>query len=352
MTKPSLFALATIAALGFSGVVTGSAQAQAVDLNYDRLSSLEEPIAYEFANITFALNGVADAPVFVEFDDVTGGDDPRIEPEFIANFQVSAETQLSNRWDIGVTYFGQYSTDPTLAFPGGPSGQDDYSDNVAGFVRTSFGTVIGGNTADQIRELTRRQRGVGNAFLAFDDFHGQLARWGGAYIGRFGPSRIGVVVDENGDFEVGSVFQRPIGQRDLRFSGRVRQGQFVAADGITGYDTTGVAAVGEIVFGSSVYGLGLGYEKRDGPLGDLDRWFVSSGAQTQLGALRLSGEVHFGEPAGQRELAAAIGASYDISRGLSLNLGVNGEEARIVADGIQVIETDQITAIASARYSF
>ena len=37
------------------------------------------------------LNGVADAPVFVEFDDVTGGDDPRIEPEFIANFQVSAE---------------------------------------------------------------------------------------------------------------------------------------------------------------------------------------------------------------------------------------------------------------------
>ena len=230
--------------------------------------------------------------------------------------------------------------------------QDDYSDNVAGFVRTSFGTVIGGNTADQIRELTRRQRGVGNAFLAFDDFHGQLARWGGAYIGRFGPSRIGVVVDENGDFEVGSVFQRPIGQRDLRFSGRVRQGQFVAADGITGYDTTGVAAVGEIVFGSSVYDLGLGYEKLDGPLGDLDRWFVSSGAQTQLGALRLSGEVHFGETAGQRELAAAIGASYDISRGLSLNLGVNGEEARIVADGVQIIETDQITAIASARYSF
>ncbi len=62
--------------------------------------------------------------------------------------------------------------------------------------------------------------------------------------------------------------------------------------------------------------------------------------------------MHFGETAGQRELAAAIGASYDISRGLSLNLGVNGEEARIVADGIQVIETDQITAIASARYSF
>ena len=328
------------------------AVAQSVDLNYDRLSSLEEPIAYDFANITFAVSGVADLPVLAQYDQVTSGDDVTIDVEFVGNFQVSAETQLSNRWEMGVIYFGQYSTDPGNLFLGGPMGQDDYSDNVAGFVRTSFGTLIGGNTANQIREVTRRQRGVGNGFLAFDDFYGQLERWGGAYNGRFGPGQLGLVVDENGDFEIGGVWQRPIGHQDLRFSGRVREGRFASDDGTVSFDSTGVAAVGEIVFGSSIYDLGAGYERIDGPISGFDRWFISAGGQTQLGSLRLSGEVHYGEAAGQPEVSTAIGAAYDISRGLSVNLGVNAEEASIVADGIQVLETDQVTAIASARYSF
>ncbi|WP_299194824.1 hypothetical protein [uncultured Erythrobacter sp.] len=337
---------------GLCAVLSSPAHAQSVDLNYDRLSSLEEPIAYDFAGITFELTGVLDTPVLAEFDNVTGGDDPRIDVEFVGNFQVSAETQLSNRWDVGVTYFGQYSTDPARLSLNGATGQNDYSDNVAGFVRTSFGTVIGGNVSNQVDELTRRARGVGNASLAFDGFYGQLDRWGGAYIGRFGPSQIGVVVDENGDFEVGGVFQRPIGQRDLRLSGRVRQGRFASADGITDFSTLGVGAVGEVVFGSSIYDIGAGYERIEGPISDFDRWFVSAGAQSQFGGLRLSGALHYGEAGGQSEVSAAIGAGYDISRGLSLNLGLNAEEARIIADGVELIETDQLSAIASARYSF
>lgn len=328
------------------------AQAQIVDLNYDRLSSLEEPIAYELANITFEVSGVADVPVLAEYNNVTGGDQPTIEVEFVGNFQVSAETQLANRWEVGVTYFGQYSTDPGSLFLGGPMGQDDYNDNVAGFVRTSFGTFIGGNTGQQVRELTRRQRGVGNGFLAFDDFYGQLSRWGGAYVGRFGPSQLGVAVDENGDFEVGTVFQRPIRQRDLRFSGRVRRAAFTSADGTTDFDTLGAGVVGELVYGSTIYDLGAGYENIDGPITDFDRWFVSGGAQTQLGGLRLSTELHYGQAAGQSEYAASVGAGYDIARGFSLNLGLNAEEARITSDGVQIVETDQVSAVASARYSF
>lgn len=316
------------------------------------MSSLEEPIAYEFAGITLELTGVADVPVLAQYDDVTGGDQPTIDVGFVGNFQVSAETQFANRWEVGVTYFGQYSTDPESLFLGGPMGQDDYNDNVAGFVRTSFGTFIGGNTGNQVRELTRRQRGVGNGSLAFDDFYGQLSRWGGAYVGRFGASQIGVAVDENGDFEVGTVFQRPINQRDLRFSGRVRRAAFTSADGTTDFDTLGAGLVGEMVYGSTIYDLGVGYENIDGPISDFDRWFVSGGAQTQLGALRLSGELHYGQADGQSEYAASLGAGYDISRGVSLNLGINAQDARIVADGIQIVETEQVSAVASARYSF
>jgi len=333
-------------------LIASPAAAQSVDLNYDRLSSLEEPIAYDFAGITVEVTGVADVPVLAQYDQVTGGDDVRIDVEFVGNVQISAETQLSNRWDVGVTYFGQYSTDPDNLFLGGPMGGNDYNDNVAGFVRTSFGTVIGGNTANQVREITRRQRGVGNGFLAFDDFYGQLDRWGGAYVGRFGPSTLGVVVDENGDFEVGGFFQRPLAEQDVRLAGRVRQGRFTSADGTANFDTLGVGAVGEIVYGSTVYDLGAGYERIESALTNFDRWFISGGLQTQVGGLRLSGEGHYGEAAGQREMSASLGAAYDIARGFSLNLGVNAEEARIVSDGVNVVETDQVTAVASARYSF
>lgn len=351
----------TAACAMISGVLFASpAHAQIVDLNYDRLSSLEEPIAYEFANITVEVSGVADVPVLAEYNGVTGGvagdgtgeGQPSIDVEFVGNFQIAAETQLANRWEVGVTYFGQYSTDPDRLFLGGPMGGGDYNDNVAGFVRTSFGTFIGGNTANQVRELTRRQRGVGNGFLAFDDFYGQLSRWGGAYVGRFGASQIGLAVDENGDFEAGTVFQRPIRQRDLRFSGRVRRAAFTSADGTDNFDTLGAGVVGEMVYGSTIYDLGAGYENVDGTLTSFDRWFVSGGAQTQLGGLRLSGELHYGQADGQSEYAASLGAGYDVSRGISLNLGVNAQDARIVSDGVQIVETEQVSAVASARYSF
>ncbi|MEM1053286.1 MAG: porin, partial [Pseudomonadota bacterium] len=227
-------------------------------------------------------------------------------------------------------------------------------DNVAGFIGTSFGTVLGGNVNGQVRELTRRQRGVGNGFLAFDDFYGGLDNWGGAYIGRFGPTRIGAVVDENGDFELGAVFQRPIGERDYRFSGRFRTSTFTAVDGITEFQSDGVGVVGELVYGSSIFDLGAGYERLDSDAAsvELDRWFLSAGAQTQMGPVRLSAEGHYGEAEGQSEKSASIGASYDLARGLSLNLGLNYEDADIEVGGVQLQQTDEVIAIASVRFSF
>ncbi len=324
--------------------------AQEVSLNYDRLSSLEEPIAVAVGDITIQVQGVLDAPIIAEFDEVTGGD--RVSVEFVGNFQVSAETQLANRWTVGAAYFGQYSTDPSTVFLSNMMGPDDYNDNVAGFVATSFGTVIGGNVGQQVRELTRRTRGVGNGFLAFDDFYGQLARWGGSYVGRFGPSTLGAVVDENGDFEVGMAYQRPLGHRDVRFTGRVRQGAFTAADGVTQFRTRGIGAVGEIEYSTSIFDVGLGLEEIDGQFTEAQRWFVSAGAQTQIGQVRLSGEGHYGRAAGDPEITAALGAGYDVARGLSLNLGLNYQDAQIVSDGVTLLNVEEGQAVASVRFSF
>lgn len=337
-------------ALSAFAVPFGAAQAQEVSLNYDRLSSLEEPIAVAVGDVTIQVQGVLDAPLIAEFDDVIS--EERLEPEFVSNFQVSAESQLGNRWTIGAVYFGQYSSDPSTVFLANIMGNEEYNDNVAGFVATSFGTVIGGNVNQQVRELTRRRRGVGNGFLAFDDFYGQLARWGGAYVGRFGPSTLGAVVDENGDFEVGFEYQRPLGRRDVRFTGRLRQGEFIAADGISRFRTQGIGAVGEIEYSTSTFDIGLGIEDLDGLTTDTQRWFVSAGAQTQIGQVRLSGEGHFGRVAGDDEITAALGAGYDVARGLSLNLGLNYQNARIVSDGVALRNVEEGQAVASLRFSF
>ncbi len=345
MHKGRKCALGLGSALGIA-LTPGAVHAQDVNLNYDRLSSLEEPIAYDFAGITLSLTGLVDVPVVAEFDEVTGGDDVNVE--IVGNFQFTAETKLANRWTVGAVYFGQYSSAPMDGF----GGSQDYSDNVAGFVATSFGTVIGGNVNQQVRELTRRRRGVGNGFLAFDDFLGGLDNWGGAYVGRFGPSVIGVTVDENADFEVGGVFQRPIGVRDLRFAARYREGRFTAADGITDFETRGAAIVGEFVYGSSLFDLGAGYEQLDGTVTELDRWFVSAGAQTQMGPLQLSAEGHYGRAAGDEEISVGLGADYAVARGLSLNLGLNHADATIVSDGVTLVETDEVKAIGSIRFSY
>jgi len=339
-------AMALGPATGGIFLVPSAAQAQDVNLNYDRLSSLEEPIAFDLGDITVEISGVVDVPVVAEFDQVNDTDS--VDIEFIGNFQITAQTQLANRWTIGAAYFGQYATDPIDVF----GGNEDYSDNIAAFVGTSFGTVLGGNVNGQVREITRRQRGVGNGFLAFDDFYGSLDDWGGAYVGRFGPTVVSAAVDENGDFEIGGFFQRPIGQNDYRFAVRFADGRFTSQDGTTEFDTKGIAAVGELVYGSSLFDVGVGYEKLESPIIDVDRWYLSAGAQTQLGPLRLSAEAHYGQVDGQDEISAGLGASYDIARGLSANLGVNYEKANIQAGGISLVQTDEVKAIASLRFSF
>ena len=329
-----------------TGLLAPAASAQDISLNYDSLSSMEEPIAFELDEITVELSGLVDVPVAFNLDNNGPADD--VEPGFIGNFEVSAEVQLKNRWRVGAAYFGQYATDANIVF----DNNEDYTDNVAGFIGTSFGTVLGGNVSGQVREQTRRRRAPGNAVLAFDNFYGGLDDWGGAYIGRFGPVVLSAVVDEHGDFEAGGFFQRPLGRKDYRFSLRVADSHFVSDDLTTRFDTKGISAVGEIVYGSSLFDIGAGYERLDSTAIDVERWFLSAGARTKVGPLSLSAEGHYGKTAGDSEKSAAIGAAYDLARGLSVNLGLNYQEADINAGLVNLVYADSVQALASARFSF
>ena len=334
-----MLAAALAAAMG-----TGqAAAAQSVSLNYENLSSMEEPLALELGDTTFLVSGLGDTPTTLNLEDGR-----ETNADFIGNMQISARTQLPNRWRVELTWFGQYVSDESLG-----SGQDgQYEDNAALSLGGSWGTLLGGEVSGVVREQTRRLRGAGNAFLAFDDAMGELENRSGGYVGRFGPWVISSIVDEDNGFDLGAMFQRPIGDRDYRLSARFTKGGYTSSDGLSRFDTEAISGVGELTHGSTSFDIGAGYERfiSHGP--DIDRWYVSSGVRTKTGVLSLSLEGHYGRIEGEDEVSAALGLQYDVARGLSLNLGYNYADAELDLGGGSFIDTRDEMANFSLRYSF
>jgi len=338
---------ALLLATGCGGVMA----AQDVSLNYDTLSSLEEPLAIEVGDTTIVLRGLLDMPVAIDLDSDEAQDD--VDVDLRGNFEVSAQTQLPNRWRAGIAYFGAYETEEpleSLLFQGPED--DKYTDRAAAFVGGSWGTVVAGNVSGAVREETRRARAAGNARLAFDGLRGRLSDTGGGYLGRFGPTKVATVIDEDGDFEVGATFQRPVGKIDHRITARYAQGTTQSADELTTVTTHGGEAVGEVVYGSTKVDFAAGLERLEAAAFEADRWYTSVGARRKIGGVTLSAEGHYGEVDGQPETAAALGAALDIARGLSLNLGVNYEDAQINLGPIPLDNRNEAEALVSLRYSF
>ncbi len=329
--------------LGVATIHATTVAAQDVPINYERLSSLEEPLATEIGDVTFVLTGLLDFPLIAELRD-----DNETDTGFIGNFQVAARTQWPNRWRVGLSYFGQYATDPTAVL----EQNDGYTDNAAASVGGAWGTVFGGNVSGLVREQTRRARGAGNASLALDGVLGTPKDWGGGYTGRFGPWLVGAIVNAGGDVDLGATFQRPLGNRDYRFSTRYTRRTYRPGDRPEKFDTSAVGTVGELTYGSTVFDAGIGYQRLASNGSTADRWYVSAGIRHKAGMLSLSLEGHYGRFEGDEETSAALGVQYDVTRGLSVNAGIHYAEAAATLDGVPLVELDETKAVLSLRYSF
>ena len=104
-----------------------------------------------------------------------------------------------------------------------------------------------------------------------------------------------------------------------RLTARFAKGAYTSADRRR-FDTRAAGGVGELIYGSSAYDVGVVYERLSSGGLDMDRWYVSAGARTKTGVLSLSVEGHYGQIEGQDEVSAALGVQYDLARGLSVNL--------------------------------
>ena len=323
-------------------MVASPAAAQNFSINYERLSSMEEPMAAEIGDVTLLLNGVLDTMVI--YDESAEHD---IDTGLVGNLQISALTQLPNRWRIKLDYSGHYASDDVSHI----ELDQGYTDNVAFSIDGTWGSVLAGNLSGVVREQTRRQGGAGNAFLAFDNALGELGDWGGGYVGRFGPWVISSVVDEEGHVDLGAMVQRPFGTKDYRLTFRAATGDYTAADS-SSFDTTSVGFVSEFIYGSSLFDTGVGCEWLSSKGPDADRCYVSSGVSTKTGVVTLSIEGHVGYINGNDEISVALGAQYDIARGSSANFGLNHARSKAIADDVRLIDTDETKAVFSLRYSF
>lgn len=321
---------------------TAGAQ-QLVSLNNDRLLSMEEPLAKRIGHTTFVMTGVLDSAYIYDAEDKDSVDNA----EFFGNFQIDALSQLSNRWHLGLSYFGQYSATDVFE----SRSDSEYRDNASLSIGSSWGRILTGNVFGVVREQTRRLRGVGNAELEFDQFLGGIDDQSSAYVGRFGPWIVSSAVDGDGRFDLGATFQRPITNMDYRVTVRTNKGSYID-DVEREYDTKAVGIVAEVVYGSMLFDIGGGKERFHSRQLKTKRWFVSTGVRKKFGALSVSAEWHTGRVAGSTEKSTALGVQYDIARGLSGNLGINRAKVKAQLEKKGFIEAESTRTILSLRYSF
>ena len=114
----------------------------------------------------------------------------------------------------------------------------------------------------------------------------------------------------------------------------------------------GVGVVGELIHGSTAFDMGVGHERLTSHALDAERWYVSAGVRTKTGVVSVSLEGHYGRIEGEEEVSAALGLQYDLARGLSANLGLNHESARVFLGGVRLVDTRNTVAALSLRYSY
>lgn len=308
-----------------------------INLNYETLNFFEAPLAKEIGDTTFLLRGRVDTPLSYSFENNND-----LDASVEGNFQISAETQLPNRITLGAAYAGS----------GIENNGVDYDDQVAVFAGGSWGTVFGGNVSNLVFENTRRRRGASTLELEGSNTLGTLADWSGGYQGRYGPMVVSGLFDEDDNYDIGFSVQRPMGNKDYRFSARHNTGQFTAADGFTEIDTRAVSAVGEYVYGSTRYDVGIGYEELENGGDQADRWFTSAGINTKKGVWSFSAEGHYGEIDGKEEKSALIGVRYDLARGLAATAALDYQDRQITIDGVNYVNTKDTRGVIALSYGF
>lgn len=327
------------ASLVFIAGNTEFVSAQERTIIYRSLDLIEEPLAVEIGDVTYTLRGTVDVPFTVNLQKLDDNDFG-----ITSALRLGAETQLSNSWTLKGTY--------TVGYDSSILKNNGFEHKLAGSLGSSIGKIHLGHVSDLLRMETDRKSGVGNADLAFDGSLAELDDLSVAGISVLGPLRIGGVIDKVANFDLGFRYQRPNEKFDHRYSMRLTKGDFAPADSSKNLDAIGIHGVGELIYGSSKFNLGAGYERITSTQIEANRTYITAGTNTKIGPISLSAEGHYGQIADGHEYSASLGAAYDFARGASVNAGINYKNGDATRNGVKILSGEEIKAKLSLRYGF
>lgn len=294
--------------------------AQALPVNYDRLSFFEKPNAWEVPGGTMFVNIALDQTYTYDAE----AEKSRHQTEALT--RIRYEGQLENTMRVGVEYFSHYFRTGNLR----------YSDQVQLFVADDWGTVSIGNVSLAVRQDTRRRRGIGHAELLFDDFYSGLDQDALYYRFNHRAYTASAVVDRQGGGEIGVRYQRPVGDAVYAYALRARKGDTTDRDPTDGVPNPiqlgrdpakgyGIGGTFQYTYGSWDIGWQGGYEYLDLKRKEdkNQRVFNSLGVHYKTGIVTTSLEGLIGDYDGNRELSAALGVEIEVARGTLLQFGYN-----------------------------
>ncbi|MEM7300164.1 MAG: hypothetical protein AAF468_03690 [Pseudomonadota bacterium] len=328
---------ASLAGLALAGA---SAAAEPLSLNYDDLAFIEAPIAKEMHGFTVSAKQLYDAGFRRNTEKGT--------TEFVlrGTFETSVEKQLESAVTIGATLNINVDAE-SMAL-----NRIKNRNRAAAYLRSVYGLVSAGSVGDMTKEATRRLRGTGNGMLYNDGHLGTPDELGLAYQARLSAYVGTIVADKDGRFDVGVSYERPAATIDRRLTLRGTRGSFQSADNSTTMDTLALSVVGEIIYGRLRIDGSLGAERLKGGRVEADRYFASAGVFYKKGKVTVSAEGLYGQTDGVTDTSLALGARYDIAKGISLNAGVNKLKSDGHVDGVRLFDHDKTEARVSARYEF
>lgn len=302
-------------------LASSAAYAQAIP--YDDVSFFEEPNSWELPGGTLTTNVALDQTVW--YNNETDKTNHQTEVLGRARF----EGQLPNTVRVGVEYFGHYFR----------RGRLRYSDQVQFFAADDWGTVAVGHVSLAVRQDLRRPRGIGHAELFADDFYSGLDQDALYYRYNHRAYTASAVVDREGGFEVGALYERPVEDAVYKYGVRFRRGDTTDRDPTDGVPNAiqmqrdpakgyGGALVGEYTYGSWNFGWQGGYEylSLNRSPDDAHRFFNSAGINYKIGAVAMSVEGLAGTYDGDSEYSAAVGVDWTVARGADILVGYNWSE--------------------------
>ncbi|MGI9319050.1 MAG: hypothetical protein ACR2QW_17115 [bacterium] len=296
------------------------------------MSFFEKPLAYQTEWGTFSIRTLGDWEYRSEDNDNARFDTRQIVSE------LGFSTQLKNDWNVGAKYIADYSSER----------RDEYLDEFRVFAQDQWGLAIAGDIATQVFDQTRRQETVGLLGIENDNFTLPLESYGVYYQWSSPSLRLLIGLDEEANFEAGVVIDKPVGRFQYKLSLRVNQTEDEEGNAQGVKESEGIALMGQIKRGRWLIDVQLMAENVTSLQSerDFDLITVSSGLHYQFDRLKLSlSGVSRENVLDNTERTVALGARFDLARGLSINLGASVSDSEILTEDFK-------TYAASLRYEF